>query len=327
MMPIKKTSFTFTLTAEQQESLKELLTKGNYKRKKIPYTTIAVATKDFSANLYTSGKLLVQGRGAEDFVLFVLEPNILLSAGTGYDDVAKQEQVTPHMGSDESGKGDFFGPLVACAVYVNAGLAKDMREMGTRDCKLMSDKAVFTVGRKLRELLGPNRYSLVSIGPESYNRLYLKMRNVNSILAWAHARCIENLLKNIPDCPRAVADQFGTETLIQQAMMKKGRQIKLEQHHKAESDIAVAAASVLARESFLRSLERIGTTHNIDVSKGASEQVRESAIELVKKEGPEALIKNCKCHFRTTEQVLDACGLSRRDLGELGQATSRIVKK
>jgi ribonuclease HIII len=327
MTPIKKTSFTFTLTPEQQQNLKELLSAGNYKRKKIPYTTIAVEASDFTANLYTSGKLLVQGRGAEDFVLFVLEPNILLSAGTGYEDILDPSRTTPHMGSDESGKGDFFGPLVACAVYVNPSLARSMQEMGVRDCKLMSDKAIFTVGRKVRDLLGTNRYALVSIGPEAYNRLYLKMRNVNNILAWAHARCIENLLNNIPSCPRAVADQFGTEALIKQALMKKGRTITLEQHHKAESDIAVAAASVLARESFLRSLERIGETHKINVYKGASEQVREAAIELIKNEGPAALVKNCKCHFRTTEQVLAACGATRDDLGELGQATSRIVKK
>jgi ribonuclease HIII len=120
-----------------------------------------------------------------------------------------------------------------------------------------------------------------------------------------------------------VADQFGAEQVIKQALMKKGRSIKLEQRHKAESDIAVAAASVLAREAFLRSLGRLGETHGVQMPKGASEQVKTAAIELVKKAGPEVLLKTSKCHFKTTDQVLAACGSSRAALGPEGQVVSR----
>jgi ribonuclease HIII len=201
---------------------------------------------------------------------------------------------------------------------VDPDIAHAMQELGVKDCKLLTDKAVFFIGNKTRQLLGPGKFSLVSIGPEAYNRLYAKMRNVNTLLAWAHARCIENILETVPDCPRAVADQFGAERVIKQALMKKGRSIKLEQRHKAESDIAVAAASILAREAFLRSLGKIG--------EGASEQVKASAIELVKKSGPEILLRTSKCHFRTTDQVLAACGSSRAALGPEGQAVSRTVK-
>jgi ribonuclease HIII len=124
-----------------------------------------------------------------------------------------------------------------------------------------------------------------------------------------------------------VADQFGAERVIKNALMKKGRSIKLEQRHKAESDIAVAAASVLAREAFLRSLGRLGEAHGIQAHKGASEQVKTSAIELIKKAGPEILLKTCKCHFRTTDQVLATCGFSRAALGPDGQAISRTIKE
>ncbi|MDD4102601.1 MAG: hypothetical protein PHU80_08220 [Kiritimatiellae bacterium] len=93
--------------------------------------------------------------------------------------------------------------------------------------------------------------------------------------------------------------------------------------HKAESDIAVAAASVLAREAFLRGLGRLGETHGIQAHKGASEQVKASAVELVKKSGPEILLKTAKCHFKTADQVLAACGSSRAALGPEGQAVSR----
>ena len=322
-MPVKKNSFTFVLNKEQQELLKTLLMIGNYKIRKVPYTTIAVEAEGCVVNLYTSGKCLVQGKGAEDFVLFFLEPNVLMSATVGYEEVLNPELITPHMGSDESGKGDFFGPLVTCAVYVDPDLAHQMQELGVKDCKQLTDKAVFFIGNKTRQLLGPKRFAMVTIGPEAYNRLYSKMHNVNTILAWAHARCIENLLGDVPDCPRAVADQFGSEQLIKRALMKNGRKITLEQHHRAESDIAVAAASVLAREAFLRHLQKIGETHGIKVPKGASAQVKQVAIELVQKAGAEILTKTCKCHFRTADQVLAACGKTREVLGEYGQAISR----
>lgn len=323
----KKNSYTYVLNKEQQEALKILLKMGNYRPKQVPHTVIAVEAQDCVVNLYKSGKCLVQGKGAEDFVLFFLEPNVLQAATVGYEETLNPELVSPHMGIDESGKGDFFGPLVACAVYVDPDIAHAMQELGVKDCKQLTDKAVFFIGSKTRQLLGPKRFTLVSIGPETYNRLYAKIRNVNSLLAWAHARCIENLLETVPDCPRAVADQFGAERVIKNALMKKGKAIKLEQRHKAESDIAVAAASVLAREAFLRSLGRLGEIHGIQTHKGASEQVKASAIGLVKKAGPEALLKACKCHFRTTDQVLAACGSSRAALGPEGQAVSRTVER
>ena len=323
----KKTSFTFKLTPQQQEALQQMLSTGNYRPATVPHTILAVKAEDCCVNLYTSGKCLVQGKGAEDFVVFYLEPNVLGGARVGYEKVLNPNAVASHMGIDESGKGDFFGPLVISAAFVDPDLARVMEAMGVKDCKLLSDKQVFLIGGKLRALLTPKRYALISIGPEAYNRLYAKIRNVNRLLAWGHGRAIENLLENSPDCPRAVADQFGAEHLIKRALQKKGREIILEQHHKAESDIAVAAASILAREGFLRALQRMSETLGVPVLKGASEQVRAAAEVLVRKEGPMVLLRSCKCHFRTTDQVLAACGSSRAALGPEGQVISRAAEK
>ncbi|MFZ4394763.1 MAG: ribonuclease HIII [Kiritimatiellia bacterium] len=322
----KKTSFTFKLTPKQQEALQEMLARGNYRPATVPHTIVAAKAEDCCINLYTSGKCLVQGKGAEDFVVFYLEPNVLGRASIGYEKILNPASVESHMGIDESGKGDFFGPLVISAAYVDPDLARVMEAMGVKDCKLLSDKVVFAIGSKLRALLGPKRFALISIGPEAYNRLYAKIRNVNRLLAWGHGRAIENLLETVPGCPRAVADQFGAEHLIKRALQKKGREIKLEQHHKAESDIAVAAASILAREGFLRALQRMSETLGVPVPKGASEQVRTAAETLVRKEGPMVLQRTCKCHFRTTDQVLAACGSSRAALGPEGQAISRAAE-
>jgi hypothetical protein len=119
----------------------------------------------------------------------------------------------------------------------------------------MADKAVLAAGAKIRALLGEKGYHLVKIGPAAYNRLYAKIKNINRLLAWAHGTCIEGLLEKQPSCPRVVVDQFApTEATILRALKERGRQIAIEQRHRAEDDIAVAAASVVAREAFLRAL-------------------------------------------------------------------------
>ena len=316
-------SYGCKLTGEQREKLCALLAAGNYRPVTVPHTTMAVEGPDCRINLYTSGKLLVQGRGTEDFIVFTLEPEVLGRAALGYEALLDPGATAPHMGIDESGKGDFFGPLVVAAAYVDPTLAKAMEQMGVKDCKKLSDKQVFAIGARLRGLLGANRFKLVAVGPETYNRLYTKIRNVNRLLAWAHARAIENLLVGVPGCPRAVADQFGAAHLITRSLMQKGRSIVLDQHHKAESDIAVAAASVLAREHFLTALQQLARIHGTTFQKGASDAVRQTAVDLVRAKGPRILVSVAKCHFRTTDAVLAAAGASRAALGEYGAAVSR----
>ncbi len=319
-------SYSCKLTEPQREKLLELLAAGNYRPVAVPHTVMAVEGPDCRINFYNSGKLLVQGKGTEDFVIFVFEPLVLRRAALGYEEVLNPEATAAHMGIDESGKGDYFGPLVTAAAYVDPVLAKAMAQIGVKDCKKLSDKQVFAIGARLRALLGRNRYALVAIGPETYNRLYAKIRNVNRLLSWAHARCIENLLTTVPSCPRAVADQFGAKHQIERALMQKGRSIVLEQHHKAESDIAVAAASVLAREGFLHALQRLGKEYDATLQKGASDAVRQTAVALVRQHGPAFLLKIAKCHFRTTDAVLAAAGSSRAALGPEGAAVSKSME-
>ncbi len=326
-MSTPRKSYSCTLTEEQHDQLHELLKSGNYRPAVVPHTTIAVSGPDCRINLYKSRKLLIQGSGTEDFVLFTLEPEILGAASMGYEEIVNPSATDEHMGIDESGKGDFFGPLVVASAYVNPTLAKSMQAMGVKDGKKLSDKQIFAIGAKLRNLLGINRYKLVTLRPPTYNKLYTKIRNVNRMLGWAHARAIEDLLESVPSCPRAVADQFGAAHLIERSLMKKGRAIKLEQHHKAESDIAVAAASILAREAFLYALKKQSQAAAVEFPKGASEAVRNAAIALVKAHGPASLVDHVKCHFRTTDTVLAATGHTRDDLGELGAAVSRAAHK
>lgn len=319
----KKTSFTFPLNPAQQAALAEHLRVGNYLPAKVPYTTAAADGADCRICLYTSGKLVVQGRGAEEWVTFVLEPQILGEVKTGYDEVLNTEASQPHMGVDESGKGDFFGPMVIASAYVDAELAAVYRELNVRDSKsITSDKVSEALaGQIIKASRG--RFGFVSIGNGAYNRLYNSMRSVNLILAWGHARCIEDLLGKVPSCPKAISDQFGPTKQIENALMKKGRSIELIQRTKAESDPAVAAASILARAGFLRGLRQLADKYKQDFPKGASPQVIEAGVELVKKNGPKVLLETAKCHFKTCDVVLEKAGFSRADLGPEGQAKSK----
>lgn len=319
----QKNSFTFKLNPVQQQELEQILRESAHPTKKVPYTRFAIEGPDFNVSLYTSGSCVVQGKGAQEWITFTLEPLVLKEARLGYEEVLDTDQNTPHMGIDESGKGDFFGPLVIAAAYVDETLAPRLKALNVRDSKtITSDKVAEQMAHEIEKALA-GRSVLITIGPRAYNRLYSKMRNVNTMLAWGHARAIEDLLARVPQCPRALSDQFGPTQMIERALMAKGRAIKLEQRPKAESDIAVAAASVLARAGFLRALRGVGESLGATAPKGASPQVRAAAEEAVRRHGPGILLETAKCHFKTTDEVLEACGRTRAELGPEGAAVSR----
>jgi len=204
------------------------------------------------------------------------------------------------IGIDESGKGDYFGPLVIAAVFVTPALEQDLALMQVRDSKKISDGRILEMAPDIR-LLCP--HSLVAIGPQRYNELYAKIKNLNRLLAWGHARALENLLQQV-DCDLAIADQFGDERLILNALQEKGKQIRLVQRTKAESDLAVAAASILARAEFLQRLDRLSQELSTTLPKGASAAVELAGRMVVKKYGRDRLGTVAKLHFKTTKQVL-----------------------
>lgn len=204
------------------------------------------------------------------------------------------------IGIDESGKGDYFGPLVIAAVFVTPTSEQDLALMQVRDSKKISDGRILEMAPDIR-LLCP--HSVVAIGPQRYNELYAKIKNLNRLLAWGHARALENLLQQV-DCELAIADQFGDERLILTALQEKGKRIRLVQRTKAESDLAVAAASILARADFLWRLQRLSQEVNTTLPKGASASVALAGRMVVKKYGRDRLGAVAKLHFKTTQQVL-----------------------
>jgi ribonuclease HIII len=303
--------FTFKINPAQAEKLRAILGEKGFTFREVPYTLFGAQKQKLTINAYTSGKLLVQGRGAKEFVEFVIEPEITGEAKVGYDEVHNPEMFQPHLGIDESGKGDFFGPLVIAGVFTDGDLARQLRDLGVRDSKQIgSDHKALDLAEEIRELIGRARWDVITILPNRYNELHAKFRNLNRLLAWGHASVIENLLTRWPDCPRALSDKFAHESLIQRALKERGKKIVLQQRTKAESDIAVAAASILARAEFLTRLEKLGETVGAVLPKGASAQVRARAGEILKSKGEARLRSVAKTHFKTFQEVLNGDLLS-----------------
>ena len=298
------TSHTCKLSAEEAERLHAHLREHGYEFREVPYARFAGTKDKVNVVFYESGKLVVQGKGTQEFIEFVIEPEVLRRAELGYETVLNPDLLLPRIGVDESGKGDFFGPLCIAAVYVNESMIQSWQEFGIRDSKRIgSDKKVRDLAERIRTTPGCVT-SVVSIGNEAYNRLYAKMRSVNRLLAWGHARAIENLMNErsrlVPPPVRAISDQFAaSKETVARALLPLGREIELIQKHRAEEDLAVAAASILARAEFIDRLAKLERELGLALPRGASSIVDKAARELVEVKGSDGLSKVAKMHFRT----------------------------
>lgn len=205
----------------------------------------------------------------------------------------------PLIGTDESGKGDYFGPLVIAGVYAD-GKAKDiLRELGVDDSKKLSDVKIAQLADKIKILC---KNSIIVIGNAKYNEMYAKIGNLNRLLAWGHARAIENIL-NETECSIALSDQFGNPALIKNALMGKGKQIQLEQRHRAEENVVVAAASILARNEYVKRLSALTVKYKIEFPKGASNMTKAIGKNFVELYGRDELKNVAKLHFKTTQEL------------------------
>ncbi|HSJ01503.1 MAG TPA: ribonuclease HIII [Verrucomicrobium sp.] len=296
-------TYTRALTELQAAKLRTILTEKGFKFVEKPYCLFSAEGPKVNVAVYEKGpKIVAQGKGIADFITFILEPEVLGVAELGYEEVTQPDMFTPHLGIDESGKGDFLGPLVIAGAYVDASMARKLRDMGVMDSKRIgSDARIEAIAAEMRHARVV--HDVIVIGPEKYNELYSKFGNLNRLLAWGHARVIENLLERVPDCPRALSDQFANPKVLQAALLTKGKTIELQQRTKAESDPAVAAASIFAREKFVRWLKESGDRLGIILPKGASPMVKQAGAALIRKHGPDILPTVAKMHFKTAAEV------------------------
>ena len=203
------------------------------------------------------------------------------------------------IGTDESGKGDYFGPLVIAAVYANTDMKKKLKEIGAADSKTLSDMKIQKLAEEIMKVC---QYSVVSLNNKRYNEMYNEIKNLNKLLAWGHARVIENLLELV-DCSNVLSDQFGSPELIKNALLEKGRKVNLEQRPRAEENVVVAAASILARNEYVKAMDKLSEEYGMELPKGGSSMVVEAAREFVQSNGKEKLTNVAKLHFVITEKI------------------------
>lgn len=299
------TSHTSPLTTAQVEKLRTCLEERGYDFETKPHALFSARKEKLNVTVYQKGpKVLIQGKGTEDFIRFILEPEVLGEARLGYEEIHTPDKFEPHFGIDESGKGDYFGPLVIAGVFTDATIARQLIAAGIMDSKRVTSAArIRQLAAVIRAVPGCTA-EVVSIGPERYNEMHASFGNLNRLLAWGHARVIEKLAAARPDCPRTLSDQFARPEVLQRALRDKGLSIQLEQRTKGESDTAVAAASILARERFIDWIDKTSAACGVKLPLGASAAVVQAARELIARHDSDALGKVAKLHFRTTSVVL-----------------------
>ena len=285
-------------------SVREALAAGGFELGEAPYAFFRAKTAACTITFYEKGKVVLQGKDA-DIWATQLDPDADIGPPPHPFDgaLAKHPKPLPQrwIGIDEAGKGDYFGPLVVVAAALDRERVDLLRELGVGDSKKIADGRIKVLAREVKAFCP---FRKIVIGPQRYNTLYAKIGNLNKLLAWAHARALEDLLEAAPGCTYALSDQFARdERVVKRQLMERGRAVRYEQRTKAEADPAVAVASVLARAEFVWAMERLEKVAGQRLPKGAGPPVLAAAREMVAREGPEALEQYAKLHFRTTEQV------------------------
>lgn len=303
--------FSEKINPNKQDAIKDfILTNFDAIIKPKQYAFWEIKHKDFTAAFYNSSKFVIQGKNIETLL------NKLCEEFNEFKNLAPKQTSNsagsktlsdipslpfPYIGTDESGKGDFFGPLVVAGVMVTEENIKIFKDLGIKDSKTLKDEQMLEMSN---EILKHAVCSIVAISNSKYNELYIKFRNLNKLLAWGHARVMENILEKAPSCKYALSDKFGDESLILNALMKNGQSIQLEQRVRAESDIAVAAASVLARANFVQRMRDMESYYGCKFPKGCNDGVKDSAKEFIKQFGKNRLNEVCKAHFKTYHELL-----------------------
>ncbi len=295
--------FVTTIDLSISEKLRQGLLNQGFTLTQPAYTLYQAKKKGVSCTLYISGKLVVQGKESAAFIEFFLEPEILQTFTFRYDEPDAPLSVNDssgRIGIDESGKGDFFGPLCIAGVYAEGDAVAELKKLGVRDSKELKDDQSLAVAKKIR---AKYQHSIIKIGPTRYNELYDKFRNLNSLLAWGHATAIDNLVKET-GCTNVIVDKFANERVVQQALERKGVEVDLTQRVRAESDLVVAAASILARAAFLEGLSALSREMEITLPKGGGSRTLSVGRQFIGRHGVEALPKVCKVHFKNYQSIV-----------------------
>lgn len=304
--PKALTLYTLKLDEQQMEKLEQICDHRTFGYYAVDHSLFAFKSEFAKVNIvaYKSGKVVIQGKGTEEFVRDTIEAEITGKPELGYEEFHHPEWYEPHAGIDEAGKGDVFGPLVSCCVIADGNMVRAWREAGVKDSKALTDASIYRLEKIILNTKGVVVKKTWS-SMERYNELMAKPgANLNKFLAWLHSKSIQEALKQ-RQVEWGMLDQFSKTPLTQNLLRKEGlKGFELKMMTKAEADPVVAAASICARAEFVRQMQKLSEVYGETLPKGASSQVKKVAGELVAKLGAAALGNFAKMHFRTCYQVL-----------------------
>jgi ribonuclease HIII len=306
--PKKLSTYSAKLTDEQMERLRAVCDAKGWQPFEVAYARFAFKGPDVNVTAYESRKVVVAGKGTEEFVTMTLEPEVTLEARLGYDDVLNPEWYEPHAGLDESGKGDFFGPVVAATVIADRAAIESWIKAGAKDSKKIAESQILRLDKLIRNTPGAVVETVYCSMPK-YNELMARPRaNLNLLLAWQHGLALITALKQKP-VARGLLDQFSEQPLVQRELKRKGvEDFRLEMRTKAEADPVVAAASICARAEYVRIMQKLSERFGAPLQKGASAAVKTQAHEIIRRFGVRALGDFAKLHFRTAYEVVKEAG-------------------
>jgi ribonuclease HIII len=297
---VTQASITIKLPPLDAERLRRYFADNGFEMRDAPYAFWQGRGVGCIATFYTSGKLLLQGPEAEVWRAMLGE-EVTADARPFHAALAKHPKPPPPawIGTDEAGKGDYFGPLVVAGVRLERSSVEILATLGVADSKTLTDARM---GEMVAAIQACADTEVLVIGPAKYNELYARMGNLNRMLAWAHGKVIENLLERGP-APYVVVDKFADEQVVHRGLGPKGREARVDLRTKAEDDPAVAAASVLARAAYVRGVRALSRRFGVELWAGAGPPTLKAGRELVAKHGRDVLAEAGKLHFATTEQI------------------------
>jgi ribonuclease HIII len=311
--PKKLSTYTLKLDDGQLAKLRGICERRGWAPFDVAYARFAFKGPNANVTAYESGKIVIAGKGTEEFVTMTLEAEVTGAPKLGYDEVLHPDWFEPHAGLDESGKGDFFGPVVAATVIADPAAIRGWIEAGVKDSKKIAEAQIVKLDKLIRGTPGAVARTCLC-GMPKYNELMGRPHaNLNRLLAWQHATALEQALAVKP-VSWGLLDQFSREPLTQRELAKKKvAGFELRMRTKAEEDPVVAAASVVARAEYVRQMHALSLRFGAKLQKGAGPNVKAQANEIIQKFGVQALAQFAKLHFRTAYEVVAAAG----KLGEL----------
>jgi ribonuclease HIII len=282
---------TLKLTDDEIAALRKELNTAGFEFRRLDHAHFQARGEGVVVNAYRSGKVVVQGKGETAFL-----------AARGLAKAPAPFLTEPVAGSDESGKGDYFGPLVVSAVVVDPSQEAALAEAGVRDSKRIGDLATHRAAAAIRQLCP---HAVCTLMPPEYNEHHERDKNVALFLAQKHAEAIAAAVGDAAACARVVIDQFTFADRLEAALEKHGVKLPVEIRPRAEDNPAVAAASVLARSEFLLGLRDLGTEYGVELPKGAGVNVEAVGRRFFQDYGMDALRSVAKIHFKTTKRVTE----------------------